>query len=60
MGGFCGVVSKGDCVSDLFFGTDYPMWTPQEEIARVMALPLTDEEREMIFHKNFERFIGEA
>ena len=23
MGGFCGVVSGGDCVSDLFFGTDY-------------------------------------
>ena len=23
MGGFCGVVSNGDCVSDLFFGTDY-------------------------------------
>jgi amidophosphoribosyltransferase len=23
MGGFCGVVSKGDCVIDLFFGTDY-------------------------------------
>ena len=23
MGGFCGVVSTGDCVSDLFFGTDY-------------------------------------
>lgn len=23
MGGFCGVVSKGDCVGDLFFGTDY-------------------------------------
>ena len=23
MGGFCGVVSKQDCVSDLFFGTDY-------------------------------------
>lgn len=23
MGGLCGVVSKGDCVSDLFFGTDY-------------------------------------
>ena len=23
MGGFCGVVSSGDCVSDLFFGTDY-------------------------------------
>ena len=23
MGGFCGVISKSDCVSDLFFGTDY-------------------------------------
>ena len=23
MGGFCGVISTGDCVSDLFFGTDY-------------------------------------
>ena len=23
MGGFCGVTSKTDCVSDLFFGTDY-------------------------------------
>ncbi len=23
MGGFCGVVSTDDCVSDLFFGTDY-------------------------------------
>ena len=23
MGGFCAVASKGDCVSDLFFATDY-------------------------------------
>ena len=23
MGGFCGVISRQDCVSDLFFGTDY-------------------------------------
>ena len=44
----------------VFFGTDYPMWTPKEEIERVLALPLTEEEREMIFHRNFERFIGEA
>ena len=43
----------------VFFGTDYPMWTPKEEIARFMALPLTDAEREMILHGNFERFIGE-
>mgnify|MGYP003298307506 CR=1 FL=1 len=23
MGGVCGVIAKDDCVSDLFFGTDY-------------------------------------
>ena len=23
MGGFCGVISEGDCVHDLFYGTDY-------------------------------------
>ena len=44
----------------VFFGTDYPMWKPREEVARFMALPLTEEERENILHRNFERFIGEA
>lgn len=43
----------------VFFGTDYPMWHPREELQRFMVLPLTDEEREMILHKNFEKFIGE-
>lgn len=43
----------------VFFGTDYPMWSPKGELARFMALPLTDEERELILHRNFERFIGE-
>lgn len=46
-------------VDHVFFGTDYPMWTPAEEVARFMALPLTDEERGKILHENFERFIGE-
>lgn len=44
----------------VFFGTDYPMWRPEEEVRRFMALPLTEEEREMILHRNFERFIGEG
>ena len=35
------------------------MWHPREELQRFIALPLTDEEREMILHKNFEKFIGE-
>lgn len=45
-------------VSRVLFGTDYPMWKPDEEIARFMALPLTDSEREMILDKNFDDFIN--
>ncbi len=45
--------------SQVFFGTDYPMWRPEEEVARFAALPLTPVEREQIAHKNFEKFIGE-
>lgn len=41
----------------VFFGTDYPMWNPSEELARFMALPLTQKEQEMILHENFEAFM---
>lgn len=42
-----------------FFGTDYPMWEPEEELNdRFMKLPLTEEERELILHKNAEEFFG--
>ncbi|MDD3335392.1 MAG: amidohydrolase family protein [Eubacteriales bacterium] len=44
----------------VFFGTDYPMWKPEEEIDRFLTLPLTLAERERILHGNFERFMGEA
>lgn len=43
-----------------FFGVDYPMWKPDEEVARFMALPLSDEERRMILAENFIAFMGEA
>lgn len=43
----------------VFFGTDYPMWKPEDELDRFMALPLTDCEREMILHTNFENFLKE-
>ncbi len=39
----------------VFFGTDYPMWNPAEELKRFMALPLTDDERELILHRSFEK-----
>lgn len=46
--------------SRVFFGTDYPMWKPEEELVRFRALPLTPEEREMILHKNFEHFLAQG
>lgn len=45
-------------VDRVFFGTDYPMWAPDDELKRFMALPLTDEEREKILHANLEQFLA--
>jgi len=45
-------------VDRLLFGTDSP-WTDQsEEIQRMLALDLTDVEREAIFHGNAERLLA--
>lgn len=43
----------------VFFGTDYPMWKPDEELDRFMTLPLSMAERERILHGNFEKFMAE-
>lgn len=42
----------------VFFGTDYPMWRPDEELARFAKLPLDERERELILHLNFEAFLA--
>lgn len=42
----------------LLFGSDYPMWSPAEEFRMYDALPLTDAEKEQIYHRNAERFLG--
>ena len=43
----------------VFFGTDYPMWNPGEELQKFLRLPLTPEEQEKILHLNFEKFLAE-
>lgn len=45
-------------VRRVMFGTDYPMWTPSEEVARLEALPLTDAEKEQIYHVTAEELLG--
>ena len=46
-------------VDRVFFGTDYPMWNPGEELKKFLALPLSKEEQEKILHLNFEAFLQE-
>jgi len=41
----------------VLFGTDYPMWMHDDELARFLALELTDEERELILWKNAARLL---
>ena len=41
----------------IFFGTDYPMWEPGEELERFFSLKLGDRMNEMILSENFEAFL---
>ncbi len=42
----------------MVFGTDYPLWDPEQETARFFRLKLTAQEREQICHKTAEAFLG--
>ncbi len=41
-----------------FFGTDFPMWDASEELERFNRIPLTEEEREMIFSDNLKKLLN--
>ena len=43
----------------VLFGTDYPLWAPEEELARFMAVDLSEQQREDILYNNAARlFLG--
>ena len=42
----------------VLYGTDFPMWSPVEEIEHFLALALTEEERRMIFSENAKKLFG--
>lgn len=44
----------------VLFGTDYPMWNPEEEIERFLKIDLTEEQREDIFCNNAAKLFGIA
>ncbi|HIT53635.1 MAG TPA: amidohydrolase [Candidatus Fimivicinus intestinavium] len=42
----------------VLFGTDYPMWNPEEELQKLSLVPMTQQEREWILHGNLERLLA--
>ncbi len=42
----------------VLFGSDYPMWDPQEELQRLEKVQLTPEEKEKILYKNTAALLG--
>ncbi|MBQ5902027.1 MAG: amidohydrolase family protein [Clostridia bacterium] len=39
----------------VLYGTDYPMWSPYNEMKTFMELDLTDEERKLILSENAKK-----
>ncbi len=42
----------------VLFGTDYPMWEPETEIAKFMQIDLTEKQRKDIFYNNAARLFN--
>ncbi|MDE6679217.1 MAG: amidohydrolase family protein [Ruminococcus sp.] len=45
-------------VEKCFFGSDFPMWSHEEELERFLNLGFTVQENRMILSENFRRFYG--
>ena len=42
----------------LLFGSDFPMWDPENELERFMNVKLTDTQREKILYDNAAKVLG--
>lgn len=42
----------------MLFGSDFPLWDPEEEVQRFLNLKLTQQEQEQIAHKTAETLLG--
>ncbi len=42
----------------VLFGTDYPMWSPTDELERFFKIDLTEEENKKIFSENARKLFG--
>ncbi len=53
-------ILRGYGVDHVFFGSDYPAWTPGEELERFFRLLLDGDEREQILWDNAKRMFANA
>ena len=53
-------ILRGYGVDHVFFGSDYPAWTPGKELERFFRLPLDGDEREQILWDNAKRMFANA
>lgn len=42
-------------IDKVLFGTDYPMWSPKKEVELLLSLGFSDDDYELMFHKNAEK-----
>ena len=42
----------------LIFGTDFPMWSPKEELNRFFSLGLSESDQQKILYGNFMKLLG--
>lgn len=45
-------------IENCFFGSDFPMWSHEEELQRFLELGLSEEENRLILAENFRSFLG--
>lgn len=48
----CAQIIRRYGVHRVLFGTDYPMWSPKEELERFLQMDLTEEEQDRILYQN--------
>lgn len=45
-------------IGRVMFGSDYPWFDPERDVARIARLPLSDEEKRAVLHDNAARLLG--
>ena len=55
-----GTIIRAYGAERVLFGTDYPMWAVGDELSRLRALGLSEQEMEAITHRNAQKLLGIA